>query len=72
LKWNPESRNKTGAPALTALAGAALAHAYGLNMAAPWLVYSYTAFAVLILTALRRGRSWTQCCTRRSIASLRA
>jgi uncharacterized membrane protein len=35
---------------LTAMAGGALAHAYGFDMTTPWLVYSYIAFAVLFLT----------------------
>jgi len=43
---------------LTALVGAGLAHAYGLDMAAPWLVYSYIAFAVLILTGFLLHSPW--------------
>ena len=43
---------------LTALAGAALAHAYGLELTAPWLVYSYAAFAVLILTGFLLHTPW--------------
>jgi len=43
---------------LTAAAGAALAHAYGLDMTAPWLVYSYAAFAVLILTGFLVHAPW--------------
>jgi uncharacterized membrane protein len=43
---------------LTALAGAALAHAYGLALTAPWLVYSYAAFAVLILTGFLLHSPW--------------
>jgi hypothetical protein len=43
---------------LTALAGAALAHAYGLEPTASWLVYSYAAFAVLILTGLLLHSPW--------------
>src|SRR5262245_26086717 len=35
---------------LTALLGVGLAHAYGLDLSTPWLVYSYIVFAVLILT----------------------
>jgi len=43
---------------LTALAGAGLAHAYGLALATPWLVYSYIAFAVLILTGFLLHSPW--------------
>lgn len=43
---------------LTALAGAALAQAYGFDMAAPWLLGSYAAFAVLILTGFRLHSPW--------------
>jgi uncharacterized membrane protein len=43
---------------LTALVGAGLAHAYGLDMATPWLVYSYIAFAVLILTGFLLHSPW--------------
>jgi len=43
---------------LTAATGGALAHAYGLDMTAPWLVYSYAAFAVLILTGFLLHSPW--------------
>ena len=43
---------------LTALAGVGLAHAYGLDMSAPWLIYSYIAFAVLILTGFLLHSPW--------------
>lgn len=43
---------------LTALVGAGLAHAYGLDMATPWLVYSYITFAVMILTGFLLHRPW--------------
>ena len=43
---------------LTAATGAALAHAYGLDMAAAWLIYSYVAFAVLILTGFLLHAPW--------------
>jgi len=43
---------------LTAGAGAALAHAYGLDLAAPWLLCSYAAFAVLILTGFLLHHPW--------------
>jgi hypothetical protein len=43
---------------LTALVGAGLAHAYGFEMTAPWLVYSYIAFAVLILTGVLLHNPW--------------
>ena len=43
---------------LTALMGMGLAHAYGLDMATPWLVYSYFAFAVLILTGFLLHHPW--------------
>ena len=43
---------------LTALVGVGLAHAYGLDMSAPWLVYSYIAFAVLILTGFLLHSPW--------------
>ena len=43
---------------LAALAGAALAGALGLNMAAPWLIGSYCAFAVLILTGFLVHLPW--------------
>jgi hypothetical protein len=43
---------------LTALAGGALASAYGLNMTAPWLLGSYAAFAVLILTGFLLHSPW--------------
>lgn len=43
---------------LTALVGVGLAHAYGLGMTTPWLVYSYIAFAVLILTGFLLHSPW--------------
>ena len=43
---------------LTALAGVGLAHASGLDMSAPWLIYSYIAFAVLILTGFLLHSPW--------------
>src|SRR5689334_22265017 len=43
---------------LTAAAGGALAHAYGLDMTAPWLIYSYIAFTVLILTGFLLHNPW--------------
>ena len=43
---------------LTALVGVGLAHAYKLDMATPWLVYSYIAFAVLILTGFLLHSPW--------------
>lgn len=43
---------------LTAAAGGALAHAYGLDMTATWLIYSYIAFAVLILTGFLLHSPW--------------
>jgi hypothetical protein len=43
---------------LTALVGMGLAHAYGLDVATPWLVYSYGAFAVLILTGFLLHSPW--------------
>ncbi|HWU55218.1 MAG TPA: hypothetical protein VN175_06920 [Rhizomicrobium sp.] len=43
---------------LTAATGGALAHAYGLDMTAPWLVCSYAAFAVLILTGFLLHAPW--------------
>lgn len=43
---------------LTALLGAGLAHAYGLDLSTPWLVYSYIAFAVLILTGFLLHSPW--------------
>jgi len=43
---------------LTALVGVGLAHAYGLEMTTPWLVYSYIAFAVLILTGFLLHSPW--------------
>lgn len=43
---------------LTALAGGALAQAYGLPMGAPWLLGSYGAFAVLILTGFLLHSPW--------------
>lgn len=43
---------------LTALAGAGLARAYGLDMAAPWLLGSYAAFAVLILSGFLLHNPW--------------
>jgi hypothetical protein len=43
---------------LTALAGAALAGAYGFEFTTPWLLWSYAAFAVLILTGFLLHRPW--------------
>ena len=43
---------------LTALAGAGLAHTTGLALTTPWLVYSYIAFAVLILTGFLLHSPW--------------
>jgi hypothetical protein len=43
---------------LTALVGMGLAHAYGLEPTAPWLVYSYIVFAVLILTGFLLHSPW--------------
>jgi hypothetical protein len=43
---------------LTALAGGALASAYGYSMSAPWLLGSYAAFAVLILTGFLLHSPW--------------
>ena len=43
---------------LTALVGVGLAHAYGLDLATPWLVYSYVAFAALILTGFLLHSPW--------------
>jgi hypothetical protein len=43
---------------LTALAGGALASASGYNMAAPWLLGSYGAFAVLILVGFLVHSPW--------------
>jgi hypothetical protein len=43
---------------LTAATGGALAHAYGLDMSARWLIYSYAAFAVLILTGFLVHAPW--------------
>jgi hypothetical protein len=43
---------------LTGAVGAALAGAYGLDMAAPWLLGSYTAFAVLLLNGFLVHRRW--------------
>ena len=43
---------------LAALAGGALAGALGLNMASPWLIGSYVAFAVLILTGFLIHLPW--------------
>ena len=43
---------------LTALVGGALAHAYGLDMTAPWLLGSYAAFAILILTGFLLHSPW--------------
>ena len=43
---------------LTAAAGGALAHTYGLDMTATWLIYSYIAFAVLILTGFLLHAPW--------------
>ena len=43
---------------LTALTGAGLAHGMGLVLTTPWLVYSYIAFAVLILTGFLLHSPW--------------
>mgnify|MGYP001552041743 FL=1 len=43
---------------LTAIAGAALARMYGFDMTAPWLLCSYVAFAVLILTGFLLHSPW--------------
>lgn len=43
---------------LTALVGGALAQGYGLSMTAPWLLGSYAAFAVLILTGFLLHSPW--------------
>jgi uncharacterized membrane protein len=43
---------------LTAIAGGALAQAYGLDMRAPWLLASYAVFAVLILTGFLLHLPW--------------
>ena len=43
---------------LTALVGGALASAFGLDMAARWLLGSYAAFAVLILTGFLVHSPW--------------
>src|SRR3954462_3796866 len=43
---------------VTALIGAALARAYGLDMTAPWLLGSYAAFAVLILSGFLLHSPW--------------
>ena len=43
---------------LTAVVGAALAGAYGFDMTALWLLWSYAAFAVLILTGFLLHRPW--------------
>ncbi len=43
---------------LTALVGVGLAHAYGLALTTPWLVYSYIVFAVLILTGALLHNPW--------------
>jgi hypothetical protein len=43
---------------LTAVVGATLAGAYGFDMTAPWLRWSYAAFAVLILTGFLLHRPW--------------
>jgi len=43
---------------LTALAGMGLAHAYGLELTAPWLLYSYAAFAVLMLVGFLIHLPW--------------
>ena len=43
---------------LTALAGGALAQAYGFDMGAPWLLGSYAAFAVLIMTGFLLHSPW--------------
>lgn len=43
---------------LTAAVGAGLAHAYGYEMGAPWLLGSYAAFAVLILSGFLLHSPW--------------
>ena len=43
---------------LTALVGGALAGAFGLPMTAPWLLGSYAAFAVLILSGFLLHSPW--------------
>lgn len=43
---------------LTALVGGALASAFGLPMTAPWLLGSYAAFAVLILSGFLLHSPW--------------
>jgi uncharacterized membrane protein len=43
---------------LTAVSGAALASAYGWDLMAPWLLASYGAFAVLILTGFLMHAPW--------------
>jgi uncharacterized membrane protein len=43
---------------LTAITGGALAGAFGWNMAAPWLLASYAAFAVLILVGFLMHSPW--------------
>jgi uncharacterized membrane protein len=43
---------------LTALVGGALASAYGVPMNAPWLLASYGAFLVLILTGFLLHSPW--------------
>jgi hypothetical protein len=43
---------------LTAAVGAALAGAYSFDMTAPWLLWSYAAFAVLIFTGFLLHRPW--------------
>jgi hypothetical protein len=43
---------------LTALVGGVLAQAYGLDMMAPWLLGSYAAFAVLIVSGFVLHSPW--------------
>jgi hypothetical protein len=43
---------------LTALVGGALAQAYGLNPAAPWLVATYIVFIILILSGFLLHLPW--------------
>jgi len=43
---------------LTALTGAALVSMSGSDMTAPWLLWSYAAFAVLILTGFLMHSPW--------------
>jgi hypothetical protein len=43
---------------LTGIVGAALAGAYGVNMAAPWLLGTYAAFAVLLLDGFLLHLPW--------------